>query len=996
MANNDVLRRAVRYALFANAAAAAVIPVAHAADETPAPDEAPVQEVVVTGSRVAAPGLTSVSPVTSVSTEEIKQQGSTRIEDLLNTLPQVTPDMGAGVSNGATGEATVNLRDLGVQRTLVLINGRRLMPGDPNGPALNGFSAPDLNNIPAALVERIDVLTGGASSTYGADAVAGVVNFVMNDHFEGVQINANASMNNHSNHNDTMQTILRNSGSQYTFPTGSSNDGKQKDITFLLGHNFEDGRGNITAYGSYRRVDALLESQRDFSACSPDPIGGQLLCNGSSTSAFGRFGTANGSFSVDPSGAFNPYGRNYAYNYAPTNFFQRPDERWSAGEFLHYDITDKLQVYNEFMFMQDRSTAQLAPGGAFYGTGTAVDPDSGIPNGKTDVHCNNPLFSAAELAAICNGSTAGTAQVTIGRRNVEGGPRFNELDHTSFRIVVGAKGEIIDGWKYDAYLMEGQTEYSSYAGGNFSKERLSYALDAVPNPNGDGTAVCYNAAASGCVPYNVWQPGGVTPAQLAYLSIPTILTGYTEERVGDANITGDLGKYGLKVPGNENGVIVNIGTQWRSEHATLRPDAPDIQNDVSGNGNPILPLDAGFSLWEGYIEAGIPIIEDKPFAKELSFETGYRFSSYNLGFNTNTYKFGVNYAPTSDVRFRGSYQRAVRAPNIQELFQQRVVALDGSANGDPCATTSSGAPAAATPAQCARTGVTAAQYGKVPSNSAGQYNGLVGGNVNLKPEQADTFSAGFVVTPTMLPALSMSLDYFHIKVKNVINSTGFGYQMNQCITNGLFCDSIHRDPSGSLWLAPTGYVDDITLNLGSLTTQGADLAIGYQQDLGPWGKLHFTFTGTYTAQLITQVVADGPSYDCAGYYGNTCGVPVPKFKGKLRIGYDTPLPGLGVAAQIRHIGAVTNDQLSPNQLLAGDLAYQGWSRLPQFNYLDLTASYAVNKTVSLLVGVNNVLDKDPPILTSDYFPSAFVNGNTYVGTYDTLGRYMFANITLNF
>jgi iron complex outermembrane recepter protein len=991
MANNDVLRRAVRYALFANAAAAAVVPVAHAADPA-APDEAPISEVVVTGSRVVAPGMTSVSPVTSVGAEEIKQQGSTRIEDLLNTLPQVTPDMGGGVSNGATGEATVNLRDLGVQRTLVLINGRRLMPGDPNGPALNGFSAPDLNNIPAALVERIDVLTGGASSTYGADAVAGVVNFVMNDHFEGVQVNANAAMNNHHNHS-AIQPILNAAGIPYDHD--STNDGKTKDITFLLGHNFADGKGNFTAYGSYRRLDGLLEARRDFSACTTDPIGpgGAFVCNGSSTNPFGRFGTANGSFSVDPSGAFLPYGRQYAYNYAPTNYFQRPDERWSAGQFAHYDVTDHVQVYDEFMFMLDRSTAQLAPGGAFYGTGQAVDPATGIPNGKTDVSCNNPLMSAAEVAAICGGSTAGTAQVTIGRRNVEGGPRFNELDHTSFRMVVGARGEITEGWKYDAYLMEGQTQYSNFGGGNFSKTRLTQALNVVPGPN--GTAVCASGAA-GCIPYNIWQPGGVTQAQLDYLQIPTILTGFTEERVGDANVTGDLGKYGVKLPWNEDGLVVNFGTQWRSEHATLHPDAPDIQNDVSGAGNAILPLDAGFSLWEGYVEAGIPILEDKPFAKELSIETGYRYSSYSLGFNTNTYKVGLNWAPTSDVRFRGSYQRAVRAPNIQELFQQKVVALDGSSNGDPCAT-SSGSPPTATAAQCARTGVSAAQYGKVPGNSAGQYNGLVGGNPQLKPEQADTYSAGFVLTPTMLPALTMSLDYFNIKVKNVITSTGFAYQMNQCLTNNLYCDTIHRDPSASLWLSTSGYVDDITLNLGSLKTQGADLAIAYKQDLGAYGKLNFTFAGTYTAQLITQVVAGGPSYDCAGYYGNTCGVPIPKFKGKLRVGYDTPLPGLGVSAQIRHIGSVINDENSPNPLVGSASGSDPhWARLPQFNYLDMTASYTVNKTMSVLVGVNNVLDKDPPQLTSDFFPTAFVNGNTYVGTYDTLGRYLFANVTLNF
>jgi iron complex outermembrane receptor protein len=400
---------------------------------------------------------------------------------------------------------------------------------------------------------------------------------------------------------------------------------------------------------------------------------------------------------------------------------------------------------------------------------------------------------------------------------------------------------------------------------------------------------------------------------------------------------------------------------------------------VAGNGNPILPVNAGFTVWEGYFEAGAPILEDQPYAKELSFETGYRYSAYNLGFNTNTYKFGVNYAPTSDVRFRASYNRAVRAPNIQELFQQQVVALDGSSNGDPCAT-SSGSPPTATQAQCARTGVSAAQYGKVVGNSSGQYNGLTGGNIKLKPEQADTVTAGFVATPSMLPNLIVSLDYFHIKVKNVITSTGFGYQMSQCINNNLYCD----------------HINDITLNLGSFITEGADLTASYKVDLETWGKLNFTFAGTYTAQLITQVTQGGPSYDCAGYYGNTCGVPVPKFKGKVRASYETPLPGLAVSAGLRHIGSVQEDGLSPNELLHQAKVPGVYQRLPQFNYLDLTASYAVNKTVSLMVGVNNVLDKDPPLLSTTAFPTAFVNGNTYVGTYDTLGRFLFANVTLNF
>jgi len=295
MAKNDVLRRAVRCALFANAAAVAAVPMAHADAEGPAapaaeaPAAAPIAEVVVTGSRIVEPGLTSISPVTTVSADQIKQSGVTRIEDLLNTMPQVMGDMGGDLSNGATGEATVNLRGLGVQRTLVLINGRRLMPGDPTP---GSSSASDLNNIPAALVERVDVLTGGASSTYGADAVAGVVNFVMNDHFEGFKIDANGSIYNHTNDNP-IAASFEAPGQPGIAPPHTVNDGAQTDVTLIWGRNLADGAGNFTAYAGYRHVDAVLGASRDFSICTPDPgpwaSGLPFICGGSSTSFPGRF-----------------------------------------------------------------------------------------------------------------------------------------------------------------------------------------------------------------------------------------------------------------------------------------------------------------------------------------------------------------------------------------------------------------------------------------------------------------------------------------------------------------------------------------------------------------------------------------------------------------------------------------------------------------------------------------------------------------------------------
>src|SRR5215469_6921489 len=478
MTNHALLRRAVRCALYANAAAATVglpsLALAQTAPaEQPAEAAAPVTEVVVTGSRIVQPGLQSISPVTSVSADVIRSTGVTRVEDLLNNLPQVMADQGSMSSNGASGTATVNLRGLGPQRTLVLINGRRLMPGTPsNNPT---FAAPDLNNIPAALVERVDVLTGGASAVYGADATAGVVNFIMNDHFEGFRIDADAAMNNHSQHN-YFGNLAPEAG--YGSAPSTVNDGKTKDITFILGGNFADGKGNAVTYLGYRRIDALLQSQRDFSRCTLATIGGVPQCSGSSTSATGRFFSANflpppnnsvPSFfpppflTVNPTGnintaAFVPWKASDAFNFGALNYYQRPDERWTAGAFAHYNWDEHHSMYTEFMFMSDHTLAQIAPSGAFIGSGNGVNPTTGNPDGLWAVNCNNPLLSAQERSTLCTGlASTAIAQVLFGRRNVEGGNRQEDLTHTGFRLVLGSKGDINDTFTYDVYAQEGMT-----------------------------------------------------------------------------------------------------------------------------------------------------------------------------------------------------------------------------------------------------------------------------------------------------------------------------------------------------------------------------------------------------------------------------------------------------------------------------------------------------------------------------------------------------------
>ena len=1040
MSKTTLVRGAVRLALSNAAFASMALPVAGvaaAADPAaappsndppasvaaPAPVPAPaLQEVVVTGSRIVQPGLSSISPVTAVSAKDIASQGVTSVEDVLNNLPQVMADQGAMSSNGATGTATVNLRGLGPQRTLVLIDGTRLMPGQPSIVPIDANAA-DLDNIPVALVERVDVLTGGAAAVYGADAVAGVVNFVMNDHFQGFEIDANGSVYNHDQHSYYGQFAPAHG---YGSAPSSVFDGATKDITMILGGNFADGKGNAVAYVGYRRTNPVLESARDFSLCTlatthdvSVPGLGTPECSGSSTSATGRFfsagflpGTSVPNFfsptlTVDPStGQFVPFTGADAYNYGALNYYMRPDIRWNAGSFAHFNIDDSHQVYGSIMFMDDDSVAQIAPSGAFIGTGTGSNPYTGEPDGNWTVNCNNPYLSAQEAATLgcASNSTAltntQTVDVLFGRRNVEGGNRRDDTRHTSYRLVFGSKGQISDDLSYDVYAQEGVTQRNDFGLGELLKSSVANALLAVKDPS-TGNVVCAANAngangAPGCVPWNIWGTGPVSPAAVAYMEAPSLLQGTAEERVFHADFTSDLTDAGAKLPGANEGLGLNFGTEYREEFMSVEPDLVTIQGSLTGTGSPVPPYSAGYGVKEAFVEARLPLVQDKPFVKEISVDTAYRYSKYDVGYTTSTYKLGLDYSPTASVRFRGGYNRAVRAPNIAELFADDVVALDGSA--DPCAGSSTSSPASATVGQCQRSGLTPAQYGKfgTPGNPAGQYNGLVGGNPKLKPEVADTYTFGIVATPAALPAFNATLDFFDIKIKDLISSYGADLIVKQCVfdDNPTFCSMVHRDSAGSLWFSSGGYVDDPLLNLGFEKTDGVDVSANYTQEIGRFGSLHFNLIGTYTASFDVEPFSGSGDYNCAGYYGATCGNPLPKWKHTVTIGWATPWHGVGLQARWRHFGSTEVELANPSPLLSGEfgpaIQYTG-SR----DYLDLVASDQIFSGLMLQVGVNNVLDKDPPVLATIAFPPPFFNGNTYPQVYDTLGRYLFANLKLD-
>ena len=997
MAKHLSVRQAVRLALLASATPAVLTSPAFA-QEQDASDS--IDEVVVTGSRIVAPNLQSISPITAIGAEELNIAGKTRIEDVLNQLPQAFAAQGSNISNASDGTASVDLRGLGVNRTLVLVNGKRMMPGDPDG-----GSAADLNQIPLSLVKRVDVLTGGASSVYGADAVAGVVNFVMDNEFEGVRFDYNYSFYNHSNDNENSQAI--NEASNYALPDSSVNVGYSHDYSLAVGIGGAEGRGHATFYLTYREVDPVLQSQYDYSSCNQQlgQNATNYVCGGSPNSNPPNFyvvspdGDLTPNRTITPDGTMRDWTAADQYNFGPVNYFQRPDERYTAGVFGNFKLSDAADVYGEFMFMDDQSVSQIAASGAFLGP-------------QYSINCNNPLWSTSEFNEFCGqfGLTADDfGSILLGRRNTEGGGRRDDFNHESYRLVAGVRGDINDVLSYDAYYLNGEVKRNETYLNDFSIRRTGLALNAALD--GDGNVQCLvNLDAdpanddANCVPWNIWQGDGVTPEALTYLSTPGFQRATARTEIWHADMTADLSN-SVKLGSTETGLVVNFGAEYRSEKTNFTVDEAFRTGDLAGQGGATLPVKGRFDVNEFFAEARMPLIEGKTGAQALSIEAGYRYSDYSTGFTTDTYKAGMDWAPIDALRFRASFQHAVRAPNVGELYSTQSVALDGSE--DPCAGILTNADPdddpTATAAECALSGMTAAQFGTVPQNPAGQYNGLLGGNPDLDPESSDTISFGFVLRP-QVGDLSIAVDYFDIKVEDTISSTAGG-NADTYVTNCLagateFCPLVHRDEFGSLWLSPTNaYVVDTSLNLGKLRSTGVDLQTSYTLNAGEH-RFGFNLVGTYLSEYSTGPLPGFPVYDCVGFYGGTCGGPAPEWRHTFRTNWRTPWKGLDIAATWRYFGDAKTERLSSDPQLSGPVNANGIAtEVAAYSYLDLTASMTFAEKFTFRVGANNVLDKSPPIVPSGGVtdcPTGPCNGNTWAQTYDALGRQIFATVTIDF
>ena len=946
------------------------------------PDAIFEDEITVTGTLIPRPSLDSLSPVTVIDAqEELTLSGTTRIEDLLVSLPQIYPGQNSTIANGATGIASIDLRYLGTVRSLVLLNGRRLAFGDP--------WAVDVNAVPASLVKRIDVLTGGASTVYGSDAVAGVVNFVLDTDFTGVRGGLQYRVYQHDNDNALAQELVEAAG--FDYPSGVTWDGGALNAHIALGGSFSDGRGHGSVYVDYRNIDELVKASRDYLACAFDTREEGPICGGSGVLPRGRFvvfGPAPdyeyvGDFVLtlaEEGGdghSFRPWDEEF-FNYGPYNHIQRPDEKWNAGGFAHYTINDHFEPYLEVLFMHDYTDAQIAPSASFGTVG--------------QINCDNPMLSEQQRELICVQPGYGPedyANVAVLRRSVEGEGRTSQLGNTNYRFVAGLRGDIDDSWSYDLYGLQAQSMYQERYVNDLNAEHLRNALDIIVDPD-TGEWVC-RSGDPGCVPWNIFREGAVTREALDYIETIAMMSASARTRVLNLTLTGDLEGYGLRMPNASEGLHIATGVEYRSEFFEMRPDEIMVSGAAGFPGG-VEPLSADYDVKELFIEALLPIVQDTRGFRDFSLELGYRYSNYSTSGGSNTYKGLLNWAINDSWRLRGGYNRAVRAPTIFEMFFPRDFTSFGS---DFCANDRETGVPEGTLEECMRTGVTEEQYGNIPAAARG-INRIWGGNPLLEPEVADAVTAGVVWTPRAVPGLSVTADSFDIELTETIEALWAEFIIDFCAATGdpHLCSLIHRDQFGSLSLTPDAYVDETYQNVGIKSTEGVDVNVNYLISLGDAGYLDTNLIGTYLLALRSA----NPSYDydCAGYYGTYCGQPSTRWRHRLRATWESNF-NLNLSLAWRRVGPVEIDAASTDSDLADpewleEARINGIDTTPAYDWFDFAASYTWRNGIQLTVGVNNIFDEEPPLMP--FLADTFAV-NLYAN-YDPLGRHIFASLQFAF
>ena len=952
--------------IFATPGQAQVVPQDQAAEQTntdgtPVTSESSQGDIVVTGTLIRNPNLVSSSPVAVVGREELTLRQTNTAEEVLRQLPGAVPGIGTAVNNGNGGASFVNLRNLGSNRNLVLIDGKRIATAGLSGQT-------DLNNIPLALLERMDVLTGGASTSYGADAVSGVVNFVTRSDFSGVDASA------------SQQISQRGDGNYF-----------RADVT--IGANFDDGRGNAVFSVGYQEADPIYQGDRRYSSNTISSTTGSAAA-GSPTSVPTSLGLDGQSDLLQVNPGSNLLVAPYQdFNFSPYNIFFTPFKRYNMYGAAHYDVSDTVTVYTRGLFSKNRVSTIIAPSGIFGESLTIPGNNPYLPTG-----IRSQLCAAAGItdAAAC-AANAAIPMPEVYRRTVELGPRVSEFETTLFDYTAGVRLNLTKSLNLDVYGSYGESQNTQTQSGYVLRSRVQQALNA------DNTTTC-TVTTNGCVPLNLFgQAGSITPQQAAFLNGQSTITTKTQLSQVHALLNGD---FGFASPAASTPISFAVGAEYRDYGAQRIPDAYAlVPGELGGAGGAVLPVNGGFNVTEFFGEVIAPLVEDKPFFRNLTIEGGIRQSRYkidatgNPSFNATTWKAGGSWEPIADFKVRGNYQRAVRAPNISELFAPVSTYLV-NLTVDPCA---GAAPTsnANLAAICLAQGAPAAVIGSIANPASGQPNATGGGNPNIRPEVADTFTVGAILTPrTLVEGLTISVDYFNIKINQAITEATPADILSACFGNitaasatSTACTSIRRSTttgrlSGSS-ATVAGLPQPLT-NAGRIATDGIDLTDDYRRDLG-FAKLNLNFQGTWTNSNTFQASPSSVVRECVGYYSANCLTIQPKFAWNQRT--TLTFGDVDLSLLWRHIDAVRYEPgLTPlfSGTITGNtpIAGQVWNfnRIKAYNYLDLGTRIRATENFELSILVTNLLDKQPPIVGSNAGSTSFNSGNTYPSTYDTVGR----------
>ena len=910
----------------------------------------------------------------------------------------MVPGIGTQVNNGSNGTNNVDLRGLGQQRNVVLLDGNRIVPSTSGG-------VTDLNTIPLALLQRVDVLTGGASTTYGADAVSGVVNFITRRDFTGLDARA-------------------------SYGVTERGDGQVRRGDLTIGANFADDKGNAVLSIGYTKADPVYQT-RPYSLFGISSTTG-AASGASFTSVPTTISFAAADLQVNPAGtALQP--QYQGFNFNPYNIFQTPIDRKSLYAAARYDVADGIEVYARGMFTNNVIQSIIAPSGVF---GQALT----IPG-------NNPYLNPTIRDQICTAdgiavgptctNNAAIPLPAVYRRSVELGPRVASYESNVYDGRIGMRYDITHDLNLDVNGSYGRTELTTDNSGYVLLSRVQQALNAT------NTTTC-TVTTNNCVPLNLFGPAGsITPAQVGFLSGGSTTKVTIELKQVRATLAGGLG--GLQLPMASQPISFAVGGEHREYTYVRRPDiTAQSTTELGGAGGAVTPFSGGYQVSEGFGELIVPIASDKPFFRELTLETGVRYSHYtvqaagNPSFNATTYKGGVTFEPVESIRFRGNYQRAVRAPNIGELFTPSSTGLTNLGT-DPCSGTKPVGNANLT-AVCLAQGAPAASIGTIQDPSAGQANSTGGGNINLKPEKADTVTAGIVITPRgLIPGLTFTTDYYDIRINNAITTATPGDVVGACFNNitaasatSLACTSIRRSMVNGRLSGSSATVPGLPIgftNAGRLRSEGVDLTANYQHTFGTVG-LNLNFVGNYTHKLEFQAAKSSVNRNCVGYYSVNCGIVNGQIQPKFTFQQRTSLSVEGVTLSVlwRYLHPVNYEGTAANFAARGFTADQGtfgqpgfirgtrylyysgqpgrnatitnagpatsalagqsadFNHIRAYHYFDLSAQFDVARQFQLTLTAKNVFDVEPPIVGGQAGSTTANSGNTFPSSYDPLGR----------